>query len=108
MYSFSFRLLPLGRMFSNTRGHISKLGVVNKKIRKSPNIFPRRLRIPAARGPLFEDLLMQRARVLKISTLQASEKEKRSILKIHYTPQRDIYRPYLQLQRGHPYNTDGK
>ena len=105
---FSFRLLPLERTFSNTRVIISKLGGVYEDIRKSPNMFARRLRIPAARGPLFEYLLMQRARVLKISTLQASEKEKRSILKIHYTPQRDIYRPYLQLQRGHPYNTDGK
>ena len=104
----NYTILSFERMFSNTRGHTSKFGVVYKDVRKSPNIFPRRLRIPAARGPLFEDLLMQRARVLKISTLQASEKEKRSILKIHYTPQRDIYRPYLQLQRGHPYNTDGK
>ena len=38
-------------------------------------MFARRLRIPVAWGPLFEYLLMQRARLLKISTLQASEKE---------------------------------
>ena len=79
-FSFSFRLLPLERMFSNTDGNTSKLGVVYNDIRKSPNMFARRLRIPAARGPLFEYLLMQRARVLKISTLKASEKEKRMIL----------------------------
>ena len=73
---FSFRLLPLDSTFSNTRVIISKLGGVYEDIRKSPNMFARRLRIPAARGPLFEYLLMQRARVMKISTLKASEKEK--------------------------------
>ena len=78
---FSFRVLPLERRtFSNTRVIISKLGGVYEDIRKSPNMFARRLRIPAARGPLFEYLLMQRARVLKISTLKASEKEKHMIL----------------------------
>ena len=87
---FSFRLLPLERTFSNTRVIISKLGGVYEDIRKSPNMFARRLRIPAARGPLFEYLLMQRARVLKISTLKASEKEKHIILKIYHKLQRDI------------------
>ena len=77
-------------MFSNTDGNTSKLGVVYNDIRKSPNMFARRLRIPAARGPLFEYLLMQRARVLKISTLKASEKEKHIILKIYHKLQRDI------------------
>ena len=89
-WSFSFRLLPLERTFSNTRVIISKLGGVYEDIRKSPNMFARRLRIPAARGPLFEYLLMQRARVLKISTLKASEKEKHIILKIYHKLQRDI------------------
>ena len=88
--AFSFRLLPLERTFSNTRVIISKLGGVYEDIRKSPNMFARRLRIPAARGPLFEYLLMQRARVLKISTLKASEKEKHIILKIYHKLQRDI------------------
>ena len=87
---FSFRVLPLERTFSNTRVIISKLGGVYEDIRKSPNMFARRLRIPAARGPLFEYLLMQRARVLKISTLKASEKEKHIILKIYHKLQRDI------------------
>ena len=88
--TFSFRVLPLERTFSNTRVIISKLGGVYEDIRKSPNMFARRLRIPAARGPLFEYLLMQRARVLKISTLKASEKEKHIILKIYHKLQRDI------------------
>ena len=87
---FSFRALPLERTFSNTRVIISKFGGVYEDIRKSPNMFARRLRIPAARGPLFEYLLMQRARVLKISTLKASEKEKHIILKIYHKLQRDI------------------
>ena len=87
---FSFRLLPLERTFSNTRVIISKLGGVYEDVRKSPNMFARRLRIPAARGPLFEYLLMQRARVLKISTLKASEKEKHIILKIYHKLQREI------------------
>ena len=83
---FSFRVLPLERTFSNTRVIISKLGGVYEDIRKSPNMFARRLRIPAARGPLFEYLLMQRARVLKISTLKASEKEKltKNISRVHF------------------------
>ena len=53
-------------------------------------MFARRLRIAAAGGPLFEYLLVQRARVLKISTLKASEKEKHIILKIYHKLQRDI------------------
>ena len=89
-HSFSFRLLPLERMFLNTRGTISKLGLVYKDIRKSLNMIARHLRIPAAGCPMFEYLLMQRARVLKISTLKASEKEKHIILKIYHKLQRDI------------------
>jgi hypothetical protein len=45
---------------------------------------------PLGCGPLFEYLLLQRARVLKISTLKASEKQKHWFLKSHHTPQLDI------------------
>ena len=72
-------------------------------------MFARRLRIPAARGPLFEYLLMQRARVLKISTLKASEKEKHIILKnLPQAAARYLASPNWQLQRGHPDNPNEK